>query len=189
MVAASEHYYMTPSEYLDWEEGQEIKYEYFDGEVVAMTGGTIAHGIVTANLFYRLRSYLEGKSCVPFIFDVKLGVSNQGLFHYPDLMVSCHPLDLQERQVIYRPCLIIEVLSPSTEAFDRGRKFYNYRQIKTLQEYVLVSVEAQMIECFRLNEKGLWELSTYTEKDELELTSIGFNLTLDLVYENINFNP
>ena len=188
MVAASERYYMSPQDYLEWEEQQPVKYEYFEGKVVAMTGGTVAHGTIAANLFYQLKSHLRGTACRPFIFDIKLGISQQGPFHYPDVMVTCDPQDKQAQTVIYYPCLIIEVLSPSTEGFDRGKKFRNYRQISTLQEYVLVSSDQINIECFRLNENGLWELHAYTEDNDLELNSINFNCAIALIYEDVMLN-
>ncbi|MGB7441307.1 MAG: Uma2 family endonuclease, partial [Coleofasciculaceae cyanobacterium] len=130
MVANLKSPYFTPEEYLEWEEQQELKYEYIDGEVFAMTGGTIAHGTIALNLASSLKNHLRGDSCRAFVFDVKVGVSQKGPFHYPDVMVSCDRQDKDALKVIYYPCLIAEVLSPSTEGFDRGRKFANYRRIE-----------------------------------------------------------
>jgi Uma2 family endonuclease len=185
MIAIRNDIYLTPQEYLDWEEGQTLKYEYCDGQIVAMTGGTVNHGTIAANIFYQLKSHLRGSGCRPLIFDVKLGVSENGPFHYPDVMVSCDERDKKATKVIYYPCLIFEVLSPSTEAFDRGKKFQNYRQISSLQEYVLVSAEQKLIEVFRLNQQGIWELHIYTKGMQLQLTSIDLNCDLDLVYEEV----
>ena len=187
MVGIPNFEYMTPQEYLDWEEQQPLKYEYINGEVVAMTGGTVNHGTVTANCFYQLKTHLRGGSCRPFIFDVKLGVSENGPFHYPDVMVSCDERDKRATKVIYHPCLIVEVLSPSTEAIDRGKKFQNYRQISTLKEYILISAEQMIVESFRLNDKGLWELQTYNQGDEIELSSVDFKFPIDLLYEDVIF--
>jgi Uma2 family endonuclease len=117
--------------------------------------------------------------------DAKVGVSERGPFHYPDVMVTCDERDRRAIRVIYYPCLIVEVLSPSTEAKDRGKKFQNYRRISTLKEYVLISSEQKVIECFRLNEKGVWELYTYSEGDEVELKSIDFRCPIELVYEDV----
>ncbi|AFZ18917.1 Uma2 family endonuclease [Allocoleopsis franciscana] len=185
MVAVSDRQYFTPQEYLDWEEQQSIKYEYIDGEVFAMTGGTIPHNDLAVNLTTALKNHLRGKGCKVSMADAKVGVSERGPFHYPDVMVTCDERDRRAIRVIYYPCLIVEVLSPSTEAKDRGKKFQNYRRISTLKEYVLISAEQKVIECFRLNEKGVWELYTYSEGDEVELKSIDFRCPIELVYEDV----
>jgi Uma2 family endonuclease len=185
MIAVRDDIHLTPQEYLDWEAQQTAKYEYIDGQVVAMTGCTVSHGAIAANIFYQLKSHLRGSDCHPFIFDVKLGISANGPFHYPDVMVSCDQRDRTATKYISHPCLIIEVLSPSTEAFDRGKKFQNYRQLASLKEYVLISAEQKLIEVFRLNQQGIWELYTYTEDMQLQLTSIDLNCEFNLVYEQV----
>ena len=185
MVASPNREYRTPEEYFLWEEQQLLKYEYIDGEVFAMTGGTIPHGKIAANLFYHLKGHLRGGLCDPFIFDVKVGVSEQGPFHYPDLMVSCDPRDKDAIKVIYHPCLIAEVLSPSTEAFDRGRKFANYRRIQTLQEYLLIDAERMTVECFRRGDRGQWTLTAYNEGEEIDLTSVNLRCPLAWLYEGV----
>jgi Uma2 family endonuclease len=185
MVAVPDGQYLTPQNYLDWEEQQSIKYEYIDGEVFAMTGGTIPHNDLAVNLTTALKNHLRGKGCKVSMADAKVGVSERGPFHYPDVMVTCDERDRRAIRVIYYPCLIVEVLSPSTEAKDRGKKFQNYRRISTLKEYVLISSEQKVIECFRLNEKGVWELYTYSEGDEFELKSVDFRCPIELVYEDV----
>ncbi|WP_414515500.1 Uma2 family endonuclease [Nostoc sp. PCC 9305] len=187
MVASPDGKYMTPQEYLKWEEHQEIKYEYINGEVFAMTGGTIPHNDIAFNLASALKSHLRGGACRVNIADAKVGVSEKGSFHYPDVVVSCHPRDKQAIKFIQYPCLIIEVLSPSTEAYDRGRKFIQYRRIQTLQEYVLVDAEKISLDCFRINDKGIWELHPYEEGDEVNLTSVDFRFPISLVYEDVQF--
>ncbi|MGD1911936.1 MAG: Uma2 family endonuclease [Rivularia sp. (in: cyanobacteria)] len=185
MVAIPNYQYMTPQEYLDWEEQQQLKYEYINGEVVAMTGGTIPHNDIALNLASALKNPLRGKGCKVQMADAKLGVSENGPFHYPDVMVSCDERDKRATKVIYHPCLIVEVLSPSTEAIDRGKKFQNYRQISTLKEYILIGAEQMIVECFRLNEKGLWELQTYNQGDEIDLMSVDFKFPIELLYEDV----
>ena len=185
MVAAKEHFYMTPEEYLEWEEKQLLKYEYMDGEVYAMTGGTIPHNDITFNFASVLRSYVKEKGCKIQINDAKLQVSEQGPYHYPDVVVSCDERDKKAFKFLQYPCLIIEVLSPSTEGFDRGKKFRNYRKIETLKEYVLVSADQKLIECFRINDKGIWELYSFSENEELQLESINFNCLVELIYEDV----
>lgn len=195
MIAQPEIQFMTSQEYLEWEEKQPLKYEYIDGQVYAMTGGTLAHNSISLNLASALKNHLRGKGCKVFIADAKVGVSQDGPFHYPDVMVTCDRRDLTYRQIVYHPCLIIEVLSPTTEGFDRGRKFRNYRCFKTLKEYVLIDAERMNIECYRLNEKGKWELTAYSPEEaiqnntdlEIELTSINFQYPISLIYEDVVF--
>ena len=194
MIAQRQHQFMTPQEYLKWEEQQPIKYEYINGEVVAMTGGTIPHNDVALNLAASLKNHLRGKGCKVQIADVKVGVSENGPFHYPDVMVSCDLRDQKARKSIYYPCLIVEVLSPGTEGFDRGQKFRNYRQIETLKEYVLIESDCISVECYRINDKSKWELTAYSLDSitnntelEVELTSVNFRCPISLLYEDVVF--
>ncbi|MBD2356267.1 Uma2 family endonuclease [Tolypothrix sp. FACHB-123] len=177
---------MTPQEYLEWEVRQEIKYEYIDGEVFAMTGGTLPHNDIALNLASALKSHLRGSSCIPFMTAAKVAVS-ENTFHYPDVVVSCDERDKQAIQFLQYPCLIVEFLSPSTEAYDRGAKFTRYRRIETLQEYVLIDAEKIGVDCFRLNDRGLWELHPYEAGDEVQLTSVDFRFPIALLYENVQF--
>ena len=154
MVAAKEHFYMTPEEYLEWEEQQPLKYEYMDGEVYVMSDNTLPHNTIALNLACTLKSHLKTKGGKVLICGAKVQVSETGPYHYPDVVVSCDERDKKAINFLQYTCLIIEVLSPSTEGFDRGKKFRNYRQIETLREYVLVSAEQKLIECFRII--GLW---------------------------------
>jgi Uma2 family endonuclease len=186
---------LSPQAYLEWEEQQPLKYEYINGQTLAMTGGTLAHNSIALNLAAALKTHLRGKKCKVFMADAKVGISTNGPFHYPDVVVTCASQDLTARKIIYHPCLIAEVLSPITEASDRGQKFRNYRQIKTLAEYVLIDAERINLECYRLNEKGKWELTPYMPDDnddrqnrlEIELSSVGFHCPLDLLYEDVSF--
>ena len=185
MVASSDTSYMSPSEYLEWEEQQDIKYEYINGEVFAMTGGTIPHTTIALNLASGLKNHLRGGNCRPFMADAKVGISENGPFTYPDVVVSCHPKDKKAINFIQFPSLVVEVLSQSTEAYDRGGKFQLYRQIPTLQEYVLISADKVGLDCFRLNDRGLWELHPFVEGNEVYLVSVDFRFPLSLVYEDV----
>ncbi len=195
MIAQPQHQLMAPQEYLEWEEQQLVKYEYINGEVFAMTGGTIPHNDIALNLASALKNHLRGKGCKVQMADAKVGISPQGPFHYPDVMVSCDPRDQRMRKVIYHPCLIVEVLSPSTEAFDRGKKFRHYRRIDTLKEYILIDADKINVECYRLNENGKWELTSYSLEEttehqteiEVHLTSIDFCCPISLLYEDVVF--
>ncbi|CCQ52316.1 Uma2 family endonuclease [Crocosphaera watsonii] len=186
-MIANKDFYLSPTEYLEWEEKQTLKYEYINGEVFAMTGGTIIHNDITINVTTELKSHLRGKGCKVQMTDVKLGISQQGNFFYPDVMVTCDARDKQERLIVYHPCIIIEVLSPSAEAFDRGNKFKFYRQIDSLKEYVLIDSQKINIDVFRLNNNGFWELHSYQENDELLLKSIDFSCPVSMIYEDVYF--
>jgi Uma2 family endonuclease len=187
---------MTPQEYLVWEEEQPLRYEYINGEVVAMTGGTIPHNQVAVNLATLLKSHLRGKGCKVLTSDAKVSVSENGPFHYPDVSVTCDDRDRAARQFIRFPVLIAEVLSPSTEAIDRGEKFKQYRRIETLREYLLINPNSMSLECYRLNERGNWELIHYfvdgdqgdTEVASVHLTSIDLKFPLSLLYEDIELS-
>jgi len=195
MIANLELPRMTPQEYLEWEEQQSIKYEYVNGEVFAMTGGTLSHNSIALNLASALKNHLRGKGCKTFMADAKVGVSEKGPYHYPDVMVTCDSRDLIARKVVYYPCIIVEVLSPGTEGFDRGDKFKHYRRIKTLKEYVLMDAEKISVECYRLNERNKWELTPYSVDEttsegteiEVHFTSVDFRCPISLLYEDVQF--
>ncbi|EDX76495.1 conserved hypothetical protein [Coleofasciculus chthonoplastes PCC 7420] len=188
MIANPQPNYLTPQDYLDWEKHQDIKYEYINGEVFAMTGGTIPHNEIAVNLIAALKNHLRGKGCKVLSSDAKVGISDNGSFHYPDGMVTCDERDKYAIEFVRYPCLIIEVISPSTEAIDQGKNFRHYRRIPTLQEYVLISTDQINVEYFRRNAEGIWELHSYTEENELHLTSVNFHCTLEMLYENVELS-
>ncbi|NJK37571.1 MAG: Uma2 family endonuclease [Oscillatoriales cyanobacterium RM2_1_1] len=193
MIANPELRGLTPAEYLAWEAKQPIKYEYIDGEVYAMTGGTLPHNDIAVNLTTMLRTALRGTGCKVRMSDAKVRVSESGPYFYPDLVVSCHEQDRRATDAIHYPKLIIEVLSPSTAGFDRGDKFRFYRRIPTLQEYMLIDAEKVGVDCYRKTSAGKWELTTYPddavngENPVLELLSLDFGCPLALVYEEVEF--
>ena len=184
---------MSPQEYLEWEAQQPLKYEYVNGEVFAMTGGTIPHNDIAVNLTTALKNHLRGKGCKVSMADAKLGISEKGPFHYPDIMVTCDERDRRAIEFVQYPCLVVEVLSPGTEAYNRGDKFKHYRRLKSLKEYVLISADKMYVECYRLNERGRWELTTYSVEEtediepELHLTSVDFRCPISLLYEDVIF--
>ncbi len=188
MIASPQFQYMSPQEFLEWEKTQELRYEYIDGEVFAMTGGTKPHNRIALNLATASDAFLAEKGCDIFIADVKVQLSPSGPYHYPDVVVTCDPKDRESIDLIEHPCLIVEVLSPSTEAFDRGKKFTRYRQLNSLQEYVLIQSDEIGVECFRRNDEGLWVLYTYGAKDTLYLESIGFSIPVEKLYRQVRFD-
>ena len=153
MIAVPNNSKLSPDEYFEWEAKQEICYEYINGDVFAMAGGTIAHSMVAANLISLLRPHLRKKNCRVLGSDAKVGISPSGEFFYPDLLVTCDDRDRNSAKAVFYPKLIVEVLSPSTEAYNRGGKFARYRQLSSLSEYVLVGSESVGVDAFRLTER------------------------------------
>ncbi|NEP11142.1 MAG: Uma2 family endonuclease [Symploca sp. SIO2C1] len=187
MIALPDPSLMSLEEYLVWEPTQEQRYEYWDGEVVAMSGGTRNHNRVCLNFSKLLDEALVDHPCEVYIVDVKVQVEPGKKYFYPDVVVTCDERDV-DAQLIQFPCLIVEVLSPSTEAIDRGTKFAKYRRTSTLQEYILVQVEQPGVEIFRRNEQGKWVLSEYGLGEVLELKSVGVKIAIADLYRQVQFD-
>lgn len=186
MVTLPDRLLMSAEEYLAWEPTQEERYEYWDGEVVAMSGGTRNHNRITFNFFKLLDDRLDLPYEI-YILAVKLRGEPGQKYFYPDVMVTCDDRD-NDPQLVQFPSLIVEVLSPSTEAVDRGIKFAKYRQFSTLQEYVLVQVEQPAVEMFRRNQQGQWVLSEYGLGDSLQLESVHLEIAIADLYRQIQFS-
>lgn len=179
--------YLTPEEYLELETHSPVKHEYFDGEVVAMAGATDAHVTIAGNLFAELRSHLRGSGCRVFISDMKAHIEDRNRFFYPDLLVTCDTRDNETATYKSFPKLIVEVLSDSTEAFDRGKKFHDYRTLASLQEYVLINTKYRCVEIFRRHTQELWLLQTYEDCETFRLDSIDYTGTFAMLYEDVSF--
>jgi len=164
---------MTPEEYLEWEATQECRHEYIDGEIIAMTGGSLPHNDITLNFYRTLYSHLR---------------ANNSRYFYPDLVISCDFRDRESRNFIQHPQVIIEVLSPSTGNYDRTKKLQYYRQIASLQEYVLVDAESISVEVYRRGEDKIWFYCAYSQGEEIILSSLDFHCAIELIYEGISFN-
>ena len=177
---------MTIEDYLNWESQQETRHEYVNGEVFAMTGGTVPRNDIALNLYTALRPHLRSRGCRINVSDVKVQVSPASPYYYPDVLVSCDSRDLNARKLIQYPNLIVEVLSPGTEAKDRGEKFTYYQTMPTLQEYVLIDSEKVAVECYRRGE-GRWLYYPYKAGDVIALNSIGFECLIALLYEGVSF--
>jgi Uma2 family endonuclease len=177
---------MSAEEYLAWEPTQEERYEYWDGEVVAISRQTRNHNRITINFFKLLDDSLNLPYEI-YIIDVKVQVEPGKKYFYPDVVVTCDERD-NEPQLVQFPSLIMEVLSPSTEAADRGIKFAKYRQFSTLQEYVLVQVEQPGVEIFRRNRQGQWVLCEYRLGDSLQLESVNLEIAIADLYRQIQFS-
>lgn len=188
MIASHQQPYLTPDEYLQLEDVSNIKHEYIDGQVYAMAGASDPHVTIGGNLFALLRSHVRGSGCRVFIADMKARIESLNRFYYPDVMVTCDPRDRETSTYKQFPSLIVEVLSNSTEAFDRGDKFVDYQELDSLREYVLINTKRQRVECFRRNEQGLWVLQSYTpQQTTFRLDSIDFESTLAALYEDVTF--
>ena len=187
MIAVPNNPKISVDEYFEWESRQENRYEYINGEVFAMAGGSIDHSTIAANLIALLRPHVRGRNCRVLGSDAKVGISKNGEFFYSDLLVTCDDRDRNSAKAVFYPTLIIEVLSPSTEAYNRGGKFARYRQLTSLSEYILVSSERIEVEAFRLNERRKWELTSYREDDLVQMASIEFDCAIAAIYEDVNF--
>jgi Uma2 family endonuclease len=187
MVALPDRLLMSYEEYIAWESTQEMRHEFWDGEVVAMAGGTRNHNRVSGNFFKLLDNALADRSCEVYIADVKVQIQPKRKYFYPDIAVTCDERDRNNAQVVAFPCLVIEVLSPSTEGYDRGFKFSQYRNFETLQEYVLVQVEQPIVEVFQRNEQGQWVFFEYAIGDRILLKSVNVEIGVSDLYRQIQF--
>ncbi|MEG3439647.1 Uma2 family endonuclease [Pannus brasiliensis CCIBt3594] len=185
---------MTVERYLEWEPRQEIRYEFVGGEVFAMTGGSLPHNDIAINLLVALRPPVRAGGCRVNMADAKVNVT-PSIYRYPDLAVSCGGRDRIAVDAIRYPKLIVEVLSPGTEALarnalasrDRGDKFKEYRSLPTLEEYVVINSTRIEVEIYRRGEGRLWLYTAYGSGDSIELESIGFEFPITLLYEDIFF--
>jgi Uma2 family endonuclease len=192
-ISQQDDQFMSPAEYLAWESKQESKYEYENGKIIAMTGGTIPHSQIPANLAALLIPHLRGKRCKVSISDAKVSIRS-GKYYYPDVVVACDDRDRFSRDFLQYPILIAEVLSPTTEARDRGIKQQNYMAIETLQTYILITSECPRIEIYQRRDRA-WEYqsiaiaqTSFEQEDPLiHITSIDLQFPLSALYENVDF--
>jgi Uma2 family endonuclease len=197
MVAIQERFpRFTPEEYFAWEEQQELRHEYINGEVYAMTGGTINHSRIAANFIGLLSAHLRGGSCEVLTSDGRINISESDDYVYPDLSVTCDERDRNTKNFISHPCLIVEVLSPSTEAYDsstktlceRGGKFRRYSRSSSLRDYVLVNTDKMEIDLYHKNDLGEWFIINYGAGDSIELKSVDLVFPIEEVFRNIVFD-
>jgi Uma2 family endonuclease len=183
--------HFSPEEYLAFERGTDARHEYLDGHVYAMAGESIEHSRICVNVAGELRSRLKGRPCEVLSPNMKVVTSPSGLFSYPDVVVICgEPQFYDERRdILTNPTVVFEVLSPSTEAYDRGEKFLRYRtQIETLREYILVSQHRPLVEHYVRQPDGSWSYSSAGSLEEsVDLVSIDSRLPLSEVYDRIVF--
>ena len=176
--------YINLIEYLQAEDYSQIRHEYLNGQVFGMTGGSRQHNLITGNIHNRLKNHLRGSGCQVFASDMKVRIETDNVFYYPDVVVTCNPQDT-EKFFLTKPCLIVEVLSPSTENIDRREKLLTYKKIETLQEYVLVSQDNIEVELYRKDTDDNWVKYILGKNDSVTLDSVKLELTMAEIYEDV----
>ena len=179
---------LTLQEYLDWENAQEGRHEFVQGSVLAMTESGRIHGRVLLNLASHLAAALAGTRCQVFITSMKVQTAEDTVL-YPDVFVTCDAADLATDQIFRAPTLVIEVLSPSTQAYDRSHKFALYRRISALREYVLVDPDTRRVEAFRRNAVGDWMLHDMSDDDAFVAASLDLIVAMTDVFAGIDPPP
>jgi Uma2 family endonuclease len=180
----------TPEEYLELEREAELKSEYIDGYIVAMAGASESHNLIVTNSVRELSIQLKGRDCRVYSNDMRVDLREREMFAYPDVVVVCGDPQFADegRDNLRNPVVIIEVLSPSTESYDRGVKFIKYRRIEALKEYVLVAQDGALIEHYVRQPNGDWLMSEAAALDAVvSLSSIGCALSLGEVYDKVRF--
>jgi Uma2 family endonuclease len=192
MAVASTVPRLTEAEFLVLERAAPFKSEFYDGEIFGMAGASPMHALIAANLIGELRTKLKGRPCKPFTSDLRLKVEATGLCTYPDVSVICGPLQFAAGtdDTVVNPTLLIEVLSDSTEGYDRGEKFRHYRQMPSLKEYLLVSQRLPRIEHFLRRANEEWTLRAAESRDaSLALPSLEITIELNEVFTGVDFAP
>ncbi len=191
MSSAAAQSHLTPEEYLALERKATIKSEYLNGQMYAMSGATRAHNLVCGNVFGELRNQLKESACEVYSNDMRLKVNSAGLYTYPDVLVVCDEPRFEDDSfdTLLNPTALLEILSPSTEAYDRGAKFGYYRQLDSMQEYTLVSQDCMRVEHY-LRQGSQWILTEFSNPgDVMHLTSINCELSLREIYAKVEFPP
>ncbi len=191
MSLQAKHKY-TPEEYLALEREAQCKSEYYAGEIFALSGATEAHVLIVGNVFAKIHAELMGRSCKVYMSDMRVKVSDTGMYTYPDLSALCGEPKFEDNvhDTLLNPTVLSEVLSKSTESYDRGAKFGHYRAIESLQEYVLVSQESPRIELFTRQAGRGWLLTEAIGLEaSLRIASLDCDLPLAEVYDKVTFEP
>lgn len=181
---------LTAAQYLGFERASTVKHEFFAGEMFAMVGASRNHNLIVVNAGSELREQLKGKACEVFVNDMRVKVSASGLYTYPDLVVVCGQALFEDetQDTLLNPVVIGEILSPSTEKYDRGKKFEHYRKLESLAEYLLIAQDEPRVEHYVRQADGNWLFSEVTEVDgHVELPAIACRLKLAEVYDKTPF--
>lgn len=182
--------FATPQEYLELERVSKEKHEFFEGKVVALAGASLPHNRIVANILGEVRSLLKDKSCEILPSDIRIAIPSGESYMYPDATIVCGEPELTDAQfdTLKNPTVIFEVLSPSNEDHDRGKKFFFYRQIPSFKEYFLVDTTKPFIEISRLQENGAWKFETLDDpQEQLFIPSVDINIPMKEIYRNVRF--
>jgi Uma2 family endonuclease len=180
--------YINDKDYLDAERLALEKHEYYKGEIFAMSGASIAHNKIFSNSFISIGAQLKGKKCQPFGSDLRIHIPKNTLFTYPDISIVCGETETTDDKfdTITNPSVIIEILSPTTRNYDKGEKFTLYREIDSLQEYILIDSERIMVEKFIRNPDNSWQLTEYkTIEQSFSIATAGIEMKLIDIYEGV----
>lgn len=180
---------ITPEEYFAWEEKQLEKHELINGQVYAMSGGSVNHSRIAIRFTTMVDTHLDTSSCITGNSDLRINIVGTNNYIYPDVSVTCDDRDKTTAQYITYPSLIVEVLSPSTESYDRSGKFRLYRKNPNLQDYLLVSSTSIEMDLYHKNEAGEWLIINYQEGDTVELKSINLSFPIEQVYRGLELKP
>lgn len=194
MATRAAQTYLTPEEYITLErkaipDAETVRSEYMKGEIIAMSGASFAHNLITMNISARLHDRLRNSGCVVFANEMRVSIPSVNSYFYPDVGVVCEEPRFEDDvfDTLLNPIVIVEVLSPSTEAYDRGDKFAHYRQLTSLQEYILVSQDKVCVDHY-VRHATQWILTDFRELEQhLPLTSIQRELPLQEIYESVSF--
>jgi Uma2 family endonuclease len=181
---------MTADEFLAWEAGQTERHDFVDGEVFAMAGAEARHITASMNAAFALRQHLSGTPCRTFMADMKVAAAEGRHFFYPDVVVTCSPAEQSSQLLVtHEPTLIIEVLSPSTAAYDLGDKFAHYRQIPTLREIAFIDLDARRTNVYRKGADGLWVLHPFDAGADVQFASVDLALTAAALFADVGEAP
>ncbi len=176
---------MTNADYLAWEAEQTERHEFVGGETFAMAGAEDRHVTAAMNLAFALRQHLSGTPFRTLVSDMRLSVATLGSYFYPDIMVTCAAADLAGPLANSEPKLVIEMLSPSTAAYDRGLKFSHYRSLSSLQEYVLIDLDTRAVDSYTLGSDGLWVLHPFAAAETVSLANVALQVTAAQLFAEI----
>jgi len=177
---------MTPAEFLAWDAGQTARHEFVDGEVFAMTGAQARHVTVAGNVYIALRQHLKNSPCRTYISDMKLAAANDTAFFYPDVFVTCSAVDRADPLIMREPGLVVEVLSPSTAAYDRGVKAAHYRAIASLQELAFVDLDTRCVDVYRRQDEREWLLHPFGPGEAVEFASVALTVPADELFADVD---
>ncbi|MYG00228.1 Uma2 family endonuclease [Candidatus Poribacteria bacterium] len=194
MAISAVQTYLSPEEYITLErkaipDANTVRSEYVNGSIITMSGASFSHNLITSNVSGELRTRLKGSGCAVFANDMRISIPSINSYFYPDVGVVCDEPQFVDDvfDTLLNPIVLVEVLSPSTEAYDRGKKFSHYRQLESLKEYIIVSQDKVYIERY-LRKPDEWSYTSFHELDDvLSLTSIQCELPLQEIYERVTF--